>query len=260
MRALPLQVRAYGESASDTNPVVLLHGLFGSAMNWHGIARALAGRGHVLVPDLRNHGASPHADEMDYGAHAGDVAALLDRHAASRPVVVGHSMGGKVAMRLALEHADRIGGLVVVDIAPVAYPDHLRFVVDAMQRLDLPELSSRAEADAVLARSLREPALRQFLLQNLLRAERGFRWRINLPAIAAGLESLMDFPVGAEESYEGPVLFLSGARSDYLDDAGRERAMRLFPGARFEVVPEVGHWVHAEQPERFLAALQGFLG
>jgi esterase len=175
--------------------LLILHGLFGSAANWGRIARELAADHRVIVADLRNHGASPHAPDTGYPAMAADVAALLERLSPDAPVtLLGHSMGGKTAMRFALEHPGRVARLLVVDIAPRAYRGNQDDVAAALRRLDLDALPSRAAADARLAQWIPDPSLRAFLLTNLVQAEGRLRWRINLPVLADGLAEIEAFP------------------------------------------------------------------
>jgi pimeloyl-ACP methyl ester carboxylesterase len=257
--ALALHLRDYPGAQADAPAIVLLHGLFGSGTNWHGIAKSLAGRWRVLAPDLRNHGASPQAEAAGYEAMVADIAALLDANGIASCALVGHSMGGKLAMQFALSHPERVRGLVVVDMAPVAYPGRLRDIVTALQGLDLSAFTRRADADAALAPRIVEPAVRAFLLQNLVRADGRFAWRFNLSGLTAALEQLMGFEVPPGRCYERPALFLHGTDSDYVGPAVHAPTRALFPAARFEAVAGAGHWVHAEQPAAFLQALARFL-
>ena len=251
------------EMGSGTGqPLVLLHGLFGQASNFGAVQKALAAAGRrVLALDLRNHGASPHAASMSYAAMAGDVAETLEAAGAVPADVLGHSMGGKVAMMLALTRPDLVTRLVVVDIAPVAYPPAFRPYAEAMLALDLRPGLTRREADAALATAVPSAGVRGFLLQNLqLGGERPF-WRNGLSEIAAALpeiEAAPALPAGAR--FEGPALALAGEKSDYIRDEHRPLFRALFPAVRFGKVKGAGHWVHAEQPEGFLAAVGAFLG
>ncbi len=249
----------YREQGSGP-PLLILHGLFGSAANWGRIARELATDHRVITADLRNHGASPHAPDTGYPAMAADVAALLERVSPDAPVtLLGHSMGGKTAMRFTLEHPGRVARLLVVDIAPRAYRGNQDAVIAALQRLDLDALPSRAAADARLAEWLPDPALRAFLLTNVVQAEGRLRWRINLPVLAAGLAEVEAFPVPDGARYDGPVRFIAGRDSDYLRDDDPERIHALFPNASLAWIEGAGHWVHAAQPDAFLAEVRGFL-
>lgn len=240
-------------------PLVILHGVFGSANNWKRIAADLAGDHRVLSVDLRNHGESPRADSMSYPEMAADVAALIDREAGGRATVIGHSMGGKAAMWLALSAPERVARLVVIDIAPVAYREHLSAYVAAMQAIDLTAITRRADADVQLREAVPDTGIRAFLLQNLRLDASGARWRLNLDVLAAEMGTISGFPDPGERVYDGPTLFVKGAKSDYIRDAHRTVIARHFPNARARVVPDAGHWVHVEAPKAFLRALQSFL-
>lgn len=247
-------------SEGDGPPVVILHGLFGSGRNWAGIAKQLAASRRVYLVDARNHGASPWADGMTYEDMAQDVADLIQAENIDRPIMIGHSMGGKIAMTLALSDGDLLGGLVVADIAPVAY--HVRFdnFVGAMQGLDLSAVQRRADADALMAPHVTDPGIRGFLLHNLAAQDGAYRWRVNLDAIAANHLALAGFAADtAGLRYDGPTLFLCGADSDYVLPDHDGDIQRLFPMARIERIARAGHWLHADQPKLFLNHLGGFL-
>jgi esterase len=239
-------------------PVIILHGLFGAAGNWASIGRRLGERFRVFALDLRNHGASHWAEAMDYESMAGDVAEFIAAHRLGSAAVIGHSMGGKVAMVLALTRPDLVARLVVVDIAPVPRaPIHAPLVV-ALRALDVAHITRRAEADAQLTAHVPDPAMRAFLLQNLVPADGRFRWRLNLDAIAAGMDDIAGFP-SLRARYDGPTLVLRGALSPYVEDADLAAFAALFPAYRLVTIEGAGHWVQAEQPEKFLAALMPFL-
>lgn len=242
--------------AGAGDPVVLLHGLFGAAGNWGAVQKALAADHRVAAMDLRNHGASPHAAAMDYAAMAGDVAETMGGPA----IVIGHSMGGKAAMMLALTRPDLVTRLVVADMAPARYAPALRGHVAAMRAVPLRTGLSRKEADAVLAPTVPEAALRGFLLMNLAFAQDPPAWRIGLEEIAAAMPDIEDFVPPPGAAYRGPALFLTGGKSDYVRPEHHAAIRALFPAARFEVIPEAGHWVHAEAPQAFLAAVRRFIG
>jgi len=252
---LPLHVAALGEGP----PLVVLHGLFGHGGNWAAIARRLAETHRVLLVDLRNHGESAHDARMDYPAMAEDVAAVVDG-AGGSAAVVGHSMGGKVAMTLALASPGRVSRLVAVDIAPVAYPPTLRAYAEAMAAVPLRPGMRRAEADAALREAIPDAAERGFLLQNLRLGEGMPSWRCNLPAIIAAMGAISGAPPCAGGAlWEGEALFVSGERSGYVEARGRAAALARFPAAAFVVVPGAGHWVHADAPAAFLRAVLPFL-
>lgn len=230
-------------------PALVLHGLFGSGTNWRTIARRLGTRLECHLVDQRNHGRSPHARGMAYPALAGDVLAYLDAHRLDRVGIIGHSMGGKTAMTLALGAPERVRWMIVADIAPGPSPSDDRPILEALRTLALDSLASRVAADAALARSVPEPALRQFLLQNLVHGDSGLRWRIDLEAIAEALPDLTGFPSTAPGAvYRGPTLFLRGERSDYVTARHEPRIRALFPSASVGTIADAGHWLHAEQP------------
>ena len=251
-----LEAVGYGEGP----PLAILHGLFGSGRNWAGVAQRLGAHHRVLALDLRNHGASPWADTMDYAEMAEDVRRALHASGHRRFALLGHSMGGKVAMVLALAHGAEVERLVVVDIAPVAYqPRHLAYV-RAMCALHLGAITRRAEADARLAPAVGDAAERAFLLQNLVLDGGEARWRLNLAAIERAMPGLVGFPAlppGA--AYAGAALFAAGGRSDYLRPEHEPEIRRLFPNARIARIADAGHWLHAEEPQAFLDIVEPFL-
>lgn len=240
---------------------MILHGLFGSGGNWTTVARRLAATHRVIVADLRNHGASPHAEPMDYPSMAADVAALIEARAGGRAAVIGHSMGGKVAMWLALTRPALVERLVVVDVAPVSYRPTLQAYAAAMRAVPLRAGMRRVEADAALAAAIADPAERAFLVQNLrFDADSAPAWRLNLAAIEPAVPAISAFPdPPAGARYDGKVLVVAGERSGYVRAEHHGTVLRLFPHAAFVVVPGAGHWVHAEAPEPFLRAVEPFL-
>jgi len=250
---LRLNVIEMGEGS----PVVLLHGLFGAARNWGGIQKRLAQRHRVLAPDLRNHGESDHAAAMDYPSMAEDVAEVIARRGLAPAAVLGHSMGGKVAMALALRHPEMVGRLVVADIAPIRYPPALRGYVAAMRALPLTPGLTRREADAALEAAIPEAGIRAFLLQSLDFGGDMPAWKMGLAEIAAAMPVIEDFPVTGR--HEGPTLVLAGERSNYIKPEHHALFRQLFPAARFAVVERAGHWVHADNPNAFLALTEPFL-
>jgi len=250
---------AHGASSSSgATPVVILHGLLGSARNWTTIARQLGETRQVFALDLRNHGSSPWTDSMDYDRMALDVCAFMNGHGLAATSLIGHSMGGKVAMRLALGHGDRVERLVVVDIAPVPYQRDFHVYIDAMRRLDLIRITRRAEADAALAEHIAEAGVRGFLLQNLVVAEGKLAWRVPLATLAAAMPELMGFPQRPNEHFDGPTLFVTGGRSRYVRPEHHQLVLQLFPQAQFAEIEDAGHWVQAEAPKAFLELVSGF--
>ncbi len=218
----------YYDEYGAGSPLVLLHGLFGSSTNLRNVARSLGNHYRVLVPDARNHGRSPHDSEMTYPAMAQDIADWLNMLGIEQPVLVGHSMGGKTAMMLALTAPERVVSLVVIDIAPVIYSHSHAALINAMQELDLTTLRSRSDADQALAAGIPDPALRGFLLQNLVLQDGSLFWRINLAALASHMDDLIGFPDLAGRSYSGPVMFVAGKRSDPIKFGHRLKQPAVF--------------------------------
>jgi pimeloyl-ACP methyl ester carboxylesterase len=245
-------------TATSAPPLLIAHGLFGSARNWGVIARRLADRREVLAVDMRNHGNSPRFATQSYADMAADLAAVIAAHG-GRADVLGHSMGGKAAMLLALTEGTMVNRLVVADIAPVAYSHDQTRHIAAMRGLDLSGLTSRAEADRRLAASVTDPALRAFFLQSLDLKSAPPRWRLNLEVLEAEMPKIIGWPQ-VTGRFDGPTLFLSGALSHYVLPEYRETIRALFPGARFAKLPDAGHWLHAEKPREFEETLRVFLG
>ena len=244
----------------EGDPVLILHGLFGSLSNWNPVAKKLAERFQVISVDLRNHGGSEHAAGMTYPDMVEDLRALVTDLALSRVNLIGHSMGGKAAMGFALTHPGLTNKLVVVDAAPVAYEPAFHDYISAMQAVPLDEIKTRNEAERHLAGTVPEAVIRQFLLQNLVRGEHGFAWRINLEALGRDLETISGFPQAwPNESFTDPVCFLAGEYSDYIKPEYGEIIAGLFPAARIQMIEGTGHWVHAEKPEEVINHITAFL-
>jgi esterase len=256
MAAVQLAATEYGTGP----PVAILHGLFGSGRNWRSIAQQLAARHRVLAFDLRNHGASPWANRMSYGEMVEDLRASLHARGIARATLLGHSMGGKVAMLAALLHPGEVDRLVVVDIAPAPNPPTLLAYVRAMRGADLRGITRRGEADARLTGAIPDSAERAFLLQNLVIDDGTAHWRLNLEAIEREFPEITGFPnVPAGTAYGGPTLFVAGARSGYIHPQHESLIRQLFPRARIKRIEGAGHWVHAEQPQAFLQIVTPFL-
>jgi esterase len=219
----------------------------------------LSGDRQVLVPDLRNHGDSPWDPRMDYPSMAGDLAALLRSNGIGRAHLVGHSMGGKVAMWLALRDPGLVASLLVEDIAPVTYPNRFATLIRALCDLPLDRIRDRRDAEARLGELIPGAALRGYLLTNLIPGEHGWRWRINLPVLADSMAQIVGFPDAAGRQFPGPTLFLYGGRSDYMTGEALAAIRRLFPLARLRAIPGAGHWIHSQRPDDFLDAMRGFL-
>ena len=242
-------------------PLVILHGLFGSRRNWTSVASVLGRHHRVVTVDLRNHGESPWDERMDYPALAEDVAVLIDSVAGGMASVCGHSMGGKVAMTLALTAPERIDRLVVVDIPPAASRGTSIDLVRAMRAVPLAECSRRADAATALAATVPDPAIRSFLAQSVAVRPEGLAWSVNLAVIEREFETILGFPdLAAGNAFTKPTLFIAGGRSAYLRPRHWPEIQRFFPAATLEVVEEAGHWVHADAPQAFTRLVERFLG
>jgi esterase len=253
-------VELASSETGDGPPLVILPGLFGSKRNWASLARTFGERHRVITADLRNHGESPWADPHRYPALAADVAALIERKADGRASVLGHSMGGKAAMMLAVSRPDLVERLVVVDIAPVASTGTPIAYVRAMRALPLERFSRRSEVADALAGAIPDRAVRNFLSLNAAVGDNGLSWTLNLAALEQDFEAILGFPeLPPGCSFTGPTLFLAGGRSNYLQPEHRPAIERLFPAAIIETIPDAGHWVHADAPEAFVAAVNRFL-
>ncbi|MEM9724049.1 MAG: alpha/beta fold hydrolase [Pseudomonadota bacterium] len=255
----------YGLDGARETALLIAHGVFGSARNWGTLARRFSAGRPVVAVDMRNHGDSGAAEEMSYPSMGDDLletaAALFERPA----LLLGHSMGGKAAMAAALRAPDAVAGLIVADIAPVAYVDgQLRGYLDAMRALPLDVAGGRAGLAAQLEAATPNRAIRDFLLSNVAFDRSGptptARWRLNLDGLSAGVDDVVGWPDAlSERRYDGPTLFIHGGASDYVSAEGRARATALFPNAVFETLGGAGHWLHAEQPDAFFARVSAWL-
>lgn len=249
-----LVTHEYGDDTS-LPPVLIVHGLFGSGRNWGVIAKRLSDGRRVVTVDMRNHGASHWEDSHTYHDLATDLAEVVAA-IGGRVDVIGHSMGGKGSMMLALDRPALVRRLLVADIAPVSYSHTQVHLVHAMRRLDLSRISTRTEADLMLAREIEEPDVRAFLLQSL--DVKGRCWRLNLDVLERDMELITGFPA-VSGRFDGPALFLAGANSHYVQPEHRPLIKRLFPNAKQAKIPGAGHWLHAEKPREFEAAARAFL-
>ena len=239
-------------------PLVILHGLFGSSDNWFTLAKTFSQHYKVFLIDQRNHGQSPHSDEFNYKLLTEDLEEFLLQHSIIKPVIIGHSMGGKTAMNLTVKRPDIIDKLIVVDIVPKSYPVHHDHILDGLEAIDLSKLTSRTEADQILSQFIPEPDVRQFLLKNLSRkTDGGFEWKINLPSIDHHIEE-----IGEGMQYSGkfdkPALFIKGAKSNYYSTGDEELIKSIFPKTTFSTL-DTGHWVQAEKPVEFANTVMEFL-
>lgn len=264
-RPLPLSYNLLDGDAT-LPAIVLLHGLFGSKSNFNSLAKALVQRTgrRVLTVDARNHGNSPHSPDASYEAMSQDLQGLLPQLGLVPSVLVGHSMGGKTAMLLALQRPDVVERLVVVDISPAGTTpgSYLGNFIAAMKAVDIPEniphSRARKLADEQLSSVVKEASVRQFLLTNLVEVNGRFSWRVNLDALAQQLDKILTFPQQLE-SYPGSTLFLLGGNSPYVPPSHHSAIRRLFPQTQIQTVPNAGHWVHSDKPQDFMDAVISFL-
>ena len=248
------------KKVGEGTPFIILHGLFGSGDNWMSFARTLSEkRFAVYLVDLRNHGHSPHDISHNYQLMSDDLHELMLSENLQNVIVLGHSMGGKAAMQLTIDHADDLSALIVVDIATHYYPVHHRSILDALLSVDFTKVSSREEVDQQLGLTIKENSTRQFLMKNLYRKEdKNFGWRFNLTV----LNEQIDF-VGQEITSAAPihlpVLFVKGANSNYINEEQFEACKKIFPDAKLAIIEKAGHWVHADQPLALLESVLGFV-
>lgn len=246
-----------GEASSNLPPVLVIHGLFGSLENLAGIARPLADDRCVFSIDLPNHSRSPHTESTSLSQMAEEVLGWMDQQDLERVDLVGHSLGGKVAMEIAIRHPTRVRKLVVMDIAPVKYPPHHNQVFAGLQSMDTQAITSRSAADAHLLQYVPELAVRSFLLKNLIKNGEGFAWRFNLPVVARDYPELIG--ANSQGEFGGDVFFLKGGDSDYITEVHRDPILSRFPKATFKVVENTGHWLHADKPVIVAKLIKTFL-
>lgn len=254
-----LNMQLHFKQLGHGEPLMLLHGLFGSADNWFGVAPKLAEKFQVFALDLRNHGHSPHHAEMDYPLMAGDVEKFFAARNIENASVIGHSMGGKVAMQFALNFPARVKKLVVVDMAPRAYARTHDKIFAALLALDLNKFQTRTQVEEALALEIPSLNLRRFLLKNLGRDEQGgFSWKMNLRGVAENYSRLGEV-LSLRNHFEKPALFIRGAKSDYINPADELEIRRIFPAVEIQTIATANHWVHADAPEEFVRLVLDFL-
>jgi esterase len=254
-----MAIKLHFTRSGTGSPVVLLHGLFGAGGNLGALARALQENFDVYGLDLPNHGRSGWMHNADLPAMADSLRQWMDEQQLARVSLVGHSLGGKVAMQFALEHGRRVAALVVADIAPVVYPPHHDAVFAALDAVVAGKCTSRQQASELMAAHIEEEGVIQFLLMSLRRGDDGdYRWRFNLEGIKAGYQAVRAAPL-AEQPFTGPVLFIKGGESDYILEQHRASILALFPAAKVKTMPGCGHWLHAQQPRLFNGIVSRFL-
>ncbi|GGF35954.1 alpha/beta fold hydrolase [Echinicola rosea] len=240
-------------------PLIILHGLFGSADNWLSIAKELDEDYTIYLLDQRNHGDSPQSDEWSYKAMVDDLATFMTSQGLEAAYIMGHSMGGKTAMNFALRHPNKVKKLIVADIAPRYYPPHHQTILKGLNAIDMDNLKSRKEADETLSEHIPEAGIRQFLMKSLGRDDdRKFIWKINLPVITEKIDNVGE-GIDSDKVYDGPTLFMRGANSDYIQDKDKEDLEKYFPEYKLITIKNAGHWLHAEQPDAVAATVKAFL-
>ncbi len=253
-------MKLYHKSYGKGPPIVILHGLFGSGDNWRTIARMMEGEYNCVLADLRNHGRSPHDMGMNFESMAADVLELIHDLNLSSVTLLGHSMGGKVAMQMAMTTPEVVEQLMVVDIAPRQYPPHHAGVIRAIRKVDMPRMSDRAQVESVLVNELGpDQSTIQFLMKNLSRdADGQLEWKPNMPVILDAYDRLID-DVPLPVPFEGPTLFIRGEQSKYILEEDMTAIRKGFPRAELVTISGAGHWVHADAPEPFVEEVRSFL-
>lgn len=255
--SVQLHYQKLGNSNGDT--IIFLHGLFGSGRNLYTLAKQFAVNHQIFILDIRNHGCSPHHKEMDYLVMNDDLNCFIEQMKITSPILIGHSMGGKIAMVNALMEPELSKAIVILDIAPIAYTIDYIPLIDTLLSLDLEQLKSRSEADCELAKTYDNAVFRQFLLQNLIRIDGKFQWRLDLNTIRNKIEMIKSFPSMTGKQYDKPVFFLTGADSDYILPEHQDTILKLFPVAKLASIADAGHWLQADQPQRVTDRIQEFL-
>ncbi|MGC9374886.1 MAG: alpha/beta fold hydrolase [Bacteroidales bacterium] len=256
----------------DGPPFIILHGLYGSSDNWVSIGRKLSANYEVYLVDQRNHGKSPHSPQHNYHLLKEDLLEFMDKQSIDKAIILGHSMGGKTAIFFAVDYPERVNNLIVADISPISYKNRKSTqllshstIINAMHHVDFKHVKNREDIDQMLSSSIPSKRVRQFLLKNVSRTkDNQFKWSLNLESISNELENIMD-GLTIENFKDGngitgfPVLFIKGGKSDYIESTDREAIKTVFPFAEIEIIPNAGHWLHAEQPNLFLKIIQNFL-
>jgi esterase len=254
-----MQSGLYSNIKGQGEVIILLHGLLGSSENLGRVSTELSKSFEVHSLDLRNHGKSKHSDEMTYRLMSEDVIQYMNERDIDIASVLGHSMGGKVAMTLALNHSSRIDKLIIADISPVTYTAHHELIFKGLFELDSASLKTRAEADKLLSSFVGENGIRQFLLKNLTPSEDGYlKLKINLESIYRNYQNILD-GIFENTSYKGPVMFVAGGSSDYIKTDHKDHTMALFPNAMMKIIPDASHWLHADKPRIFIGICERFL-
>lgn len=254
---MQLHFREYGEG----QPMIIIHGLYGISDNWVNHARILAENYKVYIPDMRNHGQSGHSNFFNYEVMAEDITEFIEQHEIENPVIMGHSMGGKIAMKFALDNPDLVQKLIVIDMSMRQY--NLRAfhskIINAMLDIDFSKVKSRKEVDDYLAKTIEDARIRLFVMKNLYWTERKtLSWRLNLKAIIENIDAIFE-GISSQQSFNKPSLFIRGQKSDYVRDEDFDLIKKQFTNSELKTIPNAGHWVQADEPELFIKILKDFL-
>ncbi|MFT4901514.1 MAG: esterase [Lentimonas sp.] len=256
---MAVQLNALRFENPSATPLVILHGLLGASRNWTTVGRALQKRFDVHVLDLRNHGSSPHTETMRWNELTSDVKRYLQDNGLNEVCLMGHSLGGKIAMKFACDYSKRVRKLVVVDIATKPYPPYHEKEFRAMKRVPAAALNNRKEAEELLKPQVPDWGMRQFLMTNLVSAEFGYKWQVNLEVLHASLPIIRQNSLQGSDSYSGPTLLLTGGKSNFVEPSDLDPMRQYFPQLKAISLPQAGHNVHVEDRKGFLAALNGWL-
>ena len=249
------------EHSAESPPIIIVHGLFGSSINWRGIARQLSTQYRVFAIDQRNHGQSPHTDSMTYDDMVSDLHQFITEQGLEKVYLCGHSMGGKTAMLFAIKFPSLVEKMVVLDIAPVSYSHSYNGFLDTLMAIDLQQIKSRSEADKLAQNGIPDTATRLFLMQSLAKEDDEYVWRLNLPVLKQYMAQITGFPIEDIEGleYARKCLFLYGENSDYVQPKYYEIIRKHFPDCEIEGLPDAGHWLHVDQGGQMIVSLQKFL-
>lgn len=264
-----LLMELFFRKSGQGDPIVILHGLYGSSDNWMTIAKSLAEHFEVYLIDQRNHGQSPHMESHTYDDLVEDLNRFIVLHQLVNPILIGHSMGGKTAMRFALKYPNKIKKLIVVDIAPKNYSGYRNYgkvtadhekILKQLLSIHLPSITTRGELNAILEHHFEDTRLRMFLLKNIRKQMKGgYTWKLNLEVLLHDLPDIMDGFSNITNSIPQPALFIKGGDSNYIDEDDMFEVRKYFPNAELAIIPNAGHWLHYEQPEVLLKTLHYFL-
>lgn len=256
---MPVRLHSLRLENPDAPPLIILHGLLGSSRNWTTIGKALRDRFDVHALDLRNHGNSPHAESMRWSELVADLRLYLETQALDKVLLMGHSLGGKIAMKFACKYPEHVRKLIVVDIVAKAYPPHYDSEFRAMKRIPCGSVENRREAEELLKPLIPDWAMRQFVMTNLVRGEFGLKWQINLEALHAGLQVMRQNPLAAGDRFTGPALLISGGKSDFIQSGDVDAMREWLQSLEHRVLPKAGHNVHVDGREEFLGALNDWI-